>query len=78
MPQANNIAVEPVFSGSGVNSLEDTTQLMKQMVTEVDFDRINRERNDKLQTILNSNIEARKHEFNQAEGTFKSQNDRVE
>lgn len=51
---------------------------MKQMVTEVDFDRINRERNDKLQTILNSNIEARKHEFNLAEGTFKSQNDRVE
>ena len=45
---------------------------MNQMVAEVDFDRINKERNDKLQTILNSNIEARKLEFNQAEGTFKS------
>ena len=42
------------------------------------MDKINKERNDKLQSILNSNIEARKQEFNQAEGTCISQNDRVE
>ena len=47
-------------------------------MTEVDMDKINKERNDKLQSILNSNIEARKQEFNQAEGTCISQSERVE
>jgi len=37
--------------------MEDTGQL--KAMADVDLDRINRERNDKLQTILNSNIEQR-------------------
>ena len=44
----------------------------------VDMDRITRDRNDKLQTILNSNIESRKDECNQASQTFARQNEQVE
>ena len=56
--------------------LEDTTQL--KVMAEVDMDRINRERGDKLQSILNSNIDARQQEFSQAEQTCNQQGTQVE
>ena len=46
-------------------TLEDTAAL--NAFAHVDMDKINRERNDKLQAILNSNIDSRKQEFKQAE-----------
>lgn len=48
--------------------MEDTGKL--KTMAEVDVDRINRERNDKLQTILNSNIEQRETQCTEAHTTF--------
>ena len=66
----------PTLVAGGQALMEDTMKL--QAVAEVDLDRINRERNDKLQSILNSNIEQRKKEFKEAEVTFERQKSRVD
>ena len=57
-------------------SMEDTAQL--KAMADVDLDRINRERNTKLQSILNSNIEQRENECSEAKLTLQRQQERVE
>ena len=47
-------------------------------MADVDLDRINRERNTKLQSILNSNIEQRENECSEAKLTLQRQQERVE
>jgi len=56
--------------------MEDTAQL--NTMAQVDLSRINRERTDKLQSILNSNIDLRVHECSQANQTLQRQQERVE